>query len=302
MRIIITGGSGLIGRALTADLVRLGHEVIVLSRSPEQAHIPSGGRAYKWDGRTASGWLEIADGADAIVNLAGENIAAGRWTDERKNRIRASRLDAGAAVTEAVVQVTRKPGVVIQGSAVGYYGPRSNGDVAEQEPPGGDFLSQICVPWESSTASVEQHGVRRVVIRTGVVLSREGGALPKMLPAFRFGLGGRLGDGSQWFPWIHIADEVSAIRFLMEHESAHGPFNLTGPQPVTNEQFTRALGAALRRPALLPVPGRAVRLLFGEMSTILLDGQRAVPRRLLEMGFRFQYPQVEQALREVFTD
>jgi len=300
MRILITGGTGLIGRALAADLVREGHEVIVLSRHPERASdMPSGVRVQGWDARTAEGWAHLADGADAIVNLAGENLAAGRWTAERKRRIRESRVNAGRAVAEAVEAASRKPRVVVQASAVGYYGPCGDEEITEEHPPGNDFLARVCVEWEASTAAVEEMGVRRPVIRTGVVLSATEGALPRMLPPFRFGLGGPLGSGRQWFPWIHLADEVGAIRFLIEHAEAGGPFNLSAPNPVTNAEFTRALGRVLGRPTFMRVPAFALRLLFGEMGTVLLEGQRAVPKRLLEAGYTFRFTEVEAALGDL---
>ena len=301
MRVIITGGSGLIGRALTTDLARNSHEVIIISRRPERIiGLPAEVRAERWDGRTAEGWYSLADGADAIVNLAGENISSGRWTDERKHTILQSRLNAGQAVVQAVKAVTRKPRVVIQASGIGYYGPCGNEEITEETPPGHDFLARLAVEWESSTASLEALGVRRAVIRTGVVVSIEGGALPRMLLPFRFFIGGRLGSGQQWFPWIHIADEVGAIRFLIENEGASGPFNLSAPIPLTNTEFSRLLGQQLRRPALMPTPEFALRLLFGEMATALLDGQRAIPKHLLQLGFRFRFPEAGPALRNLF--
>jgi uncharacterized protein (TIGR01777 family) len=302
MRTLITGGSGLIGRALAADLVRNRDEVVILSRRPERIiGLPAGIRAERWDGRTAEGWHSLADGADAIVNLAGENISSGRWTDERKRTILQSRLNAGQAVVQAVKAAARKPRVVIQASGIGCYGPRGNEEITEETPPGHDFLAGLAMEWESSTASLEALGVRRAVIRTGVVLSIEGGALPRMLLPFRFFVGGRLGSGRQWFPWIHIADEVGAIRFLIENEAASGPFNLSAPTPVTNTEFSHLLGQQCRRPAFMPTPEFALRLLFGEMATALLDGQRAIPKGLLQLGFRFQFPEAGPALRDLLS-
>ncbi len=299
-RIIITGGTGLIGRALAAELAAAGYEVVVLSRDPLRARgLPPGVRAGKWDGRTAQGWGSRADGAYAIVNLAGENLAGGRWTAARKERIRQSRLNAGQAVVEAVRAAERKPAVVVQASGIGYYGPRGDEEVTEEAPPGSDFLGRLAVEWEASTAPVEVLGVRRVVIRTGVVLSAEGGALPRLALPFRFFLGGPLGSGRQWTPWIHIADEVGAIRFLVEQEGARGPYNLAAPHPVTNRELARALGRVLHRPAWLPVPAPALQLALGEMSAVLLTGQRAVPKRLLEAGFVFRFPEVEAALQDL---
>ncbi len=301
MKVIITGGTGLIGRALAAELLAAGHEVVVLSRNPRPAQgLPPEVRVERWDGRTAQGWGPLADGADAIVNLAGENIAGGRWTAERKRRIRQSRIDAGQAVVEAVRAAKRKPAVVAQASGIGYYGPHGDEEVTEDFPPGEDFLGRLAVEWEASTAPVESLGVRRVVVRTGVVLSREGGALPRLTLPFRFFLGGPLGSGRQWMPWIHITDEVRAIRFLLEKEDARGPYNLAAPRPVINRELARALGRVLGRPAWLPVPAPALKLLLGEMSAVLLTGQRAVPKRLLEEGFRFQWPELETALRNLY--
>jgi uncharacterized protein (TIGR01777 family) len=299
MRVIITGGTGLIGRALAADLVMDGHDTIVLSRRPERATgLPSETRVERWDAQTARGWGALADGADAIVNLAGESIGR-RWTASRKRRIRESRLNAGSAVVQAVEHASVKPRVVVQASGVGYYGPRGEREIVEEESPGSGFLGQLAIDWEASTVPVEGMGVRRAVIRSGVVLSTEGGALPPMLLQSRLFLGGPLGSGRQWLPWIHIIDEVRAIRFLVEHERARGPYNLVSPNPLTSVAFNRVLGRVLRRPAFLPVPAFALRLLAGEMSTVLLDGQRAVPRHLLGLGFAFRFPNAEEALRDL---
>jgi uncharacterized protein (TIGR01777 family) len=300
MRIIITGGTGLIGQALTNNLTVDGYEVIVLSRTPEKvSNLPGGAKAERWDGRTETGWGHLADGAKAIVNLAGENVAAGRWTAARKQRIRDSRLDASRAVVQAIKMAEHKPEVVIQSSAVGYYGPRGDTKITEQAPPGNDFLAKVCIDWEASTVSVESLGVRRAIIRTGVVLSPEDGALPRMMLPFKFFIGGPIGSGQQWFPWIHLADEVTAIRYLIDNKAATGVFNLSAPNPLTNAEFGQVLGRVLRRPAIMPTPGFVLRLAFGEMSTVLLDGQRAVPQRLQELGFTFRFPEAEAALRDL---
>lgn len=299
-RIIITGGTGLIGQELSTDLVKDGHEVIVLSRSPNREHgVPQGVQVVGWDARTAEGWGHLADGAAAIVNLAGENLAAGRWTAERKRRIIQSRVNAGQAVVEAVRAAAQKPGVVIQASGVDYYGQRGDEMITEETPQGETFLADVCREWEGASAEVEAMGVRHVITRSGLVLSTEGGSLPRLLLPFRLFVGGPLGSGQQWWSWIHMADEVAAIRFLMETEAARGPFNLVAPNPLTNAEFSRILGKVLGRPAVMPVPAFALRLVLGEMAGVVLGGQRAVPKRLQEMGYRFLFPDLEQALREL---
>ncbi len=307
MRVIITGGTGLIGRALAADLASAGYEVILLSRRPERAAgLPSGVRAERWDGRTAEGWGKLADGATAIVNLAGENLAGegffpSRWTPERKERIIRSRLNAGAAVVEAVKAAVVKPRVVIQSSGIGVYGPRQDEELSEEAPVGSDFLATLAVQWEASTADVEALGVRRAVIRTGAVLSRAGGALTRMVLPFRLFAGGWFGSGRQWLSWIHVADQAEAIRFLIENPQASGLFNLCAPQPLTGRDFGRCIGRVMGRPALLPVPAIVMRLVFGEVTTVVLDGQRVLPKRLLDLGFRFRFPDAESALRDLLS-
>ncbi|HBY97466.1 MAG: TIGR01777 family oxidoreductase [Ardenticatenaceae bacterium] len=299
-RIIITGGTGLIGQELSTDLAKDRHEVIVLSRSPNREHgLPQGVQAVGWDARTADGWGHLADGATAIINLAGESLAAGRWTVERKRRILESRVNVGHAVVEAARAATQKPGVVIQASGVDYYGQRDDEIITEETPRGDTFLADVCKQWEAASAEVETMGVRRVITRSSLVLSTEGGSLPRLSLPFRLFVGGPLGSGQQWWSWIHMADEVAAIRFLMENEAARGPFNLTSPNPLTNAQFSRILGKVLGRPAAMPVPAFALRLLLGEMAEVVLGGQRAVPKRLQEMGYQFLFPDLEQALREL---
>jgi uncharacterized protein (TIGR01777 family) len=300
MRIILTGGTGLIGQALTNDLAEDGHEVTILSRKAGRDSSLTGNvRLHGWDGRTSEGWGFLVDGADAIVNLAGESIAAGRWTETRKRHIRDSRVYSGQAVVDAVTEAQDKPKVIIQSSAVGYYGPRGDEELTEDASPGDDFLAQVALEWEESTAPVEEMGVRRAIIRTGVVLSCDGGAFPRLLLPFKFYAGGPLGSGQQYLPWIHIADEVAAIRFLIENDKATGPFNLAAPHPLTNADFGRVLGKVLGKPARMPAPSFALRLAFGDMSTVLLDGQRAIPRRLLDLGFDFRFPEAEAALRDL---
>lgn len=300
MRVLITGGSGLIGGALARDLAG-SHDVVVLTRDPARATgLPPKIRAVRWDGVTAEGWGELAEGPDtAIVHLAGESIADGRWTAERKRRIVDSRVRSSAAVAAAIERTKVKPRVLLQGSAVGYYGPCGDEVVAEDHPPGSGFLARVCLEWEQTTAGVESLGVRRAILRTGIVLSKQGGALAKMALPFKLFAGGPLGSGRQWVPWIHLADEVGAIRFLLENEAGKGPFNLTAPEPVRNRDLGRDLGNALHRPSLLPTPGFALHLVLGEMAGMVLEGQRAVPRALQSLGYAFRFPELPAALRDL---
>ena len=302
MRVIISGGTGLIGRSLSVALMADGHEVTVLSRNPvETLNMPDGVLSYRWDAQSAEGWGHLVDGADAIINLAGAGIGDKRWSKKRKEEIRRSRLQAGSAILEAVQAAKEKPGVLIQASAVGYYGPQENDmEITEDMPHGDGFLAGVCVDWELSTAPVERMGVRRPVIRTGgMVLSRNGGALPRLARPFKFFVGGKLGSGEQWMPWIHIDDEVRAIQFLLKDGGASGPFNLCAPNPVRNREAARILGQAMGRPSALPAPAFALKALLGEMAEIVLSGQRAVPARLLDRSFAFKHPELEDALRDL---
>jgi uncharacterized protein (TIGR01777 family) len=303
MRVIITGGSGLIGQALAANLLKDGHEVIILSRDPQhqRGNLPPEARLEQWDGRSVQGWGHLVEGAGAIFNLAGENIGESRWTEARKRAIIESRVQAGQAVSAAVARATRKPGVVIQASAVGFYGSHEDEIINEKSPPADDFMSQICQQWEPTTAAVEQAGVRRVVVRSGVVLSRKGGAFPRMLMPFNFFIGGPLGNGQQWISWIHLRDEVAGLRFLMGNPQASGVYNLSSPHPQKNVDFERAIGQVMHRPAIIPTPALAIRLLFGEMAITVLEGQRVVPERLEKEGFVFNFPRIEEALRDLLA-
>jgi uncharacterized protein (TIGR01777 family) len=299
VRVLVVGGSGLIGGALCESLVRDAHQAVVLSRSPERQRLPPGVRAAGWDGLTLGPWVDELASSDAVVNLAGESIF-GRWTAAKKARLRSSRVDTSRLVAEAFAAARRRPLVLVQASAVGYYGGDSGDRVVDEgSPAGSDFLARLSVDWEAASAAVEPLGVRRPVVRTGLVLSRRGGALVPLRRAFRAFAGGPLGDGRQWTPWIHEADEVGAIRFLLESPAATGPFDLVAPEPVRNGDFSRAVGRALGRPSWLPAPRPAVRLLLGELADALLAGQRAVPSRLQAIGFRFRFPSLDAALADL---
>ncbi|MFQ6037608.1 MAG: TIGR01777 family oxidoreductase [Candidatus Aminicenantales bacterium] len=302
-KVLITGGTGFIGRTLSRRLLEAGYEVLCLTRNPllVSQKPDSGLRYVLWNGRTGEAWADEAEGARAIVNLAGENIGAGRWTKKRRERILRSRVDAGRAVVEAVERTRSKPGVVIQASAVGYYGTSLEAVFDESSPPGEGFLADVCREWESSTREVRPLGIRHVVVRSGIVLEKHGGALPRLAGPFRFFLGGPVGPGTQWISWVHLEDEVRILQFLIEHPECQGPFNLTAPHPVRNREFSAALGKALGRPSRLPVPGWGLVLIFGRMAReTLLGGQRVHPQRILEAGYRFRYPEVRSALRAIF--
>jgi uncharacterized protein len=299
MRILITGGSGLIGRRLSQSLVADGHEVVVLSRSPERVQgLPRGARAERWDGRSGGAWTDLLAGA-AVVHLAGESIAEGRWTAEKKRRIRASRVDSSRALAEAVATSSALPAVVLQGSAVGFYGDRGSEELTESSAAGTDFLGEVSRAWEEASAGLDALGVRRPILRTGVVLDPAGGVLEKMVLPFRLFAGGPLGDGRQFLPWIHWQDQIGAIRFLLDHPTATGPFNLTAPHPVSYLEVARQLGRVLHRPSFAPAPAFVLRLVLGEKAVIVLGGQRALPTRLLELGYRFRFTELGDALRDL---
>lgn len=298
-RIVLAGGSGLIGRRLARRLAASGYEVMVLTRSPGRDPV-EGAQDVGWDGREIGAWAAAVDGARAVVNLCGENVGGGRWTAARKRSLRSSRIEPTRVLVEAVGRATRRPDAFLQASAVGIYGSRGPEPLDEDAEPGRrGFLGDLSRAWESASAEIELLGPRRVLLRSGVVLAREGGALAKMLPAFRLGVAGRLGDGSQFFPWIHLEDAVSAIELLIECDDLAGPVNLVAPEAVTNLEFTKSLGRALRRPTWIAVPATALRILFGEMAEVLLASQRVVPRRLAEAGFAFRHPTLDEALDDL---
>jgi hypothetical protein len=295
MRVLITGGTGFVGHALCPRLAAAGHEVVVLTRQ-SQPRLPQGVAS-------ATTRLEDLSPADfgGVVNLAGAPIGDARWTESRKRLLLDSRIATTSRLVEWMGRSTRRPEVLVSASAVGYYGEQGDRPVTEDTPPTPGFTHELCAAWEREAEKAARLGVRVCRPRIGVVLDRDGGALAKMLPAFRMGAGGRLGSGRHWFPWIHREDMAAICQWLLENPQASGAYNAGAPNPVTNAEFTQALGRALGRPAVLPMPEAALRLLFGEMSEILLVSDRMLPQRLLEAGFRFRHPQLEAALAAIFS-
>lgn len=298
MKILMTGVTGLIGRALSRKLKSEGHTIVGLSRAPEKSAKLTVDELLKWDG-LAQLPQEYLQGVDAVVHLAGEPVAEGRWSEERKKRIRDSRVVSTRSLVEAMRLAATKPAVLVCGSAVGFYGDRADEELDERSPAGTDFLAQVCQEWEGEAHRARASGIRVVEVRTGVVLARDGGALKKMLPPFKMGVGGALGNGRQWFPWIHLDDIVGLFNFALNTPTLNEPINATAPEIVTNAEFTKRLGKALHRPAFLPVPAFALHLLFGEMAVVLLASQRALPKAALAAGYHFTYPNLPPALEDL---
>jgi uncharacterized protein (TIGR01777 family) len=302
MRVVIAGGSGFLGRALSARLIAGGHDVTILTRGATDR--PGGPRVVLWNPNGhADVWLRALDGADAIVNLTGAGIADRRWTPARKAELRSSRLLPTQSLVHAIESVGRRPSVFIQGSGIGYYGASlDDREIDESQPAGGDFLGRLCVEWESSAAPIAALGCRMVYMRTGLVMGREGGALPKMALPFRLFAGGPAGTGRQYMPWIHLDDWIALVAWAIGNPAVAGPLNACAPTPVTNATFARALGDALGRPSWLRAPAFALRLALGAefADLMLLNGQRAVPRRALERRFSFSHGELGAALSDLF--
>ena len=306
MRVTVTGASGLIGSALVAELREHGSEVTVLSRDPSRAREAlSGVEAVRWDPLSEPAPVQALTGVDAVVHLAGENVAQ-RWSERAKRAIRDSRVVGTRNLLAGLKAAGEAPGglrprTLISGSAVGYYGPRGEEPLDEDAPPGSDFLSETCVAWEAEAQKASALGMRVVLVRTGVVLNRHGGALKKMLPSFQLGVGGPVAGGEQYISWIHREDLVGMVRAAMDDERWSGPVNATAPEPVTNREFSHALGRALHRPSLLPVPGFALGLLYGEMAEIVTAGARVMPAKPLVLGYDFRHPELDEALRSALS-
>ena len=301
MRVIVTGGTGFIGPKLCERLVARGHDVIALTRDASRSrdHVHPKVRVASW--AEGASWEGFVDGAGALVNLAGETIAQ-RWTAGAKKRIAESRLDAAARLKAACEKASQKPAALVNASAVGYYGPRGDEELTEDAAPGDDFLARTCVAWEDAARSFEPLGMRVARVRTGVVLGAGGGALAKMLPPFKAFAGGPLGSGTQWMSWIHQGDLVELYVLAVENTAVSGPVNATAPNPVTMREFATALGRALHRPSFAKVPAAVLRLALGEMSAVVLEGQRVVPKKALELGFTFRFTDVRSALKDVVGD
>lgn len=293
MRILITGGTGFIGQALCPLLAQQGHQLVLWTRQLKP-NLPTGVTDYvhRLDE------LE-SDSIQAVINLAGAGIADQRWNEERKKLLVDSRVKTTRLLVDWMARQTLRPKVLLSASAVGYYGEQGDAEITEATLPMPGFTHDLCAAWEAAALESEALDVRVCLVRTGVVLAQEGGSLKKMLPAFRFGLGGPLGEGKHWFPWIHRGDMARIYAWLLTHETARGVYNASAPEPVTNAVFTRLLGKALHRPTLLPMPEKLLRLLFGEMADLLLVSDRMLPARLMQEGFRFEYPQLDQALKDL---
>lgn len=298
MRILITGGTGLIGRALCQHWLQRGHELIVWSRRPEQVSTLCGATV-----RGVASLQELGDiQLDAVINLAGAPIADRPWTRRRKALLWDSRIVLTEQLVGWLASLSQPPPVLVSGSAVGWYGDGGEQPLDETaQPVTHDFATELCAAWEERAQRAEALGVRVVIVRTGLVLAPQGGFLARLVPVFRLALGGRMGSGRQWMPWIHLQDQVALIDFLMQHADASGPYNACAPNPARNAEFTRVLAAALRRPAIFPVPAFFLRLAMGELSGLLLGGQQAVPQRLQDAGFEFQFTQLEPAVTAVLN-
>jgi uncharacterized protein (TIGR01777 family) len=301
MRVTLTGASGLIGTKLVRALTVRGDDVTVLSRDPARAAQSLGVTAERWEPTEEPAPADALRGRDAIVHLAGERVDQ-RWTESAKRAIRASREAGTRNLVDGLRGAEPRPDVLVSSSAVGYYGPHGDEPVDESTGAGDDFLGRVCAAWEREAERAEELGMRVVRVRTGVVLDAGGGALARMLTPFKLGVGGPVAGGEQYMPWIHADDLVGIYLAAIDGASWSGPVNATAPEPVPNARFSRALGRALHRPAVLPIPGAALRLLYGDMAEIVTEGQRAVPRRPLELGYRFAHPDLDEALRDALTD
>jgi uncharacterized protein (TIGR01777 family) len=296
MKVLIAGGTGFLGSALANSLTADRHDVVILRRGA-----PQHSRQIQWDGKTTIGWGDIVNEMDVVVHVAGWGLQHWPWTQKQKQKFIDSRVDPGLALVSAIQTASRRPRVFLQSSGINRYGLRGEGLIDESTPPANDFLAQITVPWEAVTEPLNGLGVRRVVTRNAVVLARNGGLFSLMALPARLFFGGRFGSGKQIMPWVHITDYISAVRFLLENENARGPFNLISPTPTSNADFMRAIAKALRRPYWFHFPAFLLKLALGEMSILLTEGRYSQPKRLIELGFQFQFGELEKAMEELLV-
>jgi hypothetical protein len=299
MKIVITGASGFIGSLLADHLWKQRHHLILLSRNPPREFNVTHQEWVPWAPGSSGEWENLIDGVDGIINLAGEPIAAKRWSDVQKEKIRFSRVETTNALVKAIGKTKQKPKFLISSSAVGYYGGRGDEIVTEETAPGNDYLARVCVDWETEARKAESFGIRVALVRTGIVLDKGQGALAKMVVPFKYFIGGPLGSGDQWMPWIHIEDQIGLLLFLIENQNARGPFNATAPNPVTMTEFCKTIGTVLNRPSWATVPAGMLTLVIGEMAEMLLNGQRAVSQAAAKLGYEFKYGNLLPALKSL---
>ncbi|MBI3313969.1 MAG: TIGR01777 family protein [Candidatus Omnitrophica bacterium] len=299
MKIVVSGGTGFVGHALVQELSQKGHQIILLSRKPSNHPSQPSVISLVWDAKTLGTWADQINGADAVINLSGEPLVQKRWSKKQKEILVSSRIDSTRVLVDAIRKASQRPRLLMNASAVGYYGPVESGTVTENFPKGKGFLEDTCEAWEKEALKAESLAVRVVCTRFGIVLEKDGGALAKMLPPFKFFIGGPLGSGRQWLPWIHRDDVIGAILFCIGNPNISGPANFTAPNPETMKDFCKALGKALGRPSWAPVPAFVLKILLGEMSEVLLTGQKAVPEKLLRAGYAFRYPNLNEALASI---
>jgi hypothetical protein len=301
MKILISGGTGLIGKALIKNLIKTGDQVLVLTRSKDGREDSDSKKYIEWDARSSEPLIPFLKDINAVINLAGDNIGNGNWTKAKKERIISSRVQAGNALSKAIIDSGDKPDVFIQASGVGYYGSSLDETFDESSPNGKGFQADVAQKWENSSGVLDAVGIRRVIIRMGIVLDAKSGALPLMVLPFKLFAGGPLGSGRQYVSWIHLQDDVRAIDFVMRNPKLSGAVNLTAPTSYPNKDFGKVVGKVMRRPYWFPVPAFGLKLVLGEKSELVLDGQNVYPRKLLEHGFQFKYPDLESALRSIYN-
>jgi uncharacterized protein (TIGR01777 family) len=303
-RVIVTGATGLIGKALCKRLIEKGYAVVVFSRDPEQARraVPGAAEYVAWSPAESGPWVGAVDGAYAVISLAGASIAGKRWSPSHKQAILNTRTLGTRGLVQAMAQAGRKPRVFISASGINYYGYRDDTKLVEGDPPGDDFLARVVQAWEGEAAKAEALGIRTVMIRSGIVLDQKEGALAKMMLPYHFFVGGPVLPGNQWYTWIHLADQVGIMVWALENEQVRGPVNATAPEPQTSKDFAATLGKVMGRPAWAPVPGFALRIVVGEAAQLLTSGQRVIPQKAQDLGYQFQFPTLEPALRDVLMN